>query len=145
MVIYLSPSRSGPETGFVAILLFLSLLYCLSNNELRRLASYYATSNFYVHFSRLQAKKKIMKNYVTGKAHEKHRPTSVFRHGSSRPIIYTLGAMAMAICHPLGQELVALPLRGLFWLMCALVSMPPRTPAMRSVLCLAPACPVGAR
>ena len=46
---YLSPSRSGPETGFVAIVLFLSLSYCLSNNELRRLASYYATSNFYVH------------------------------------------------------------------------------------------------
>ena len=45
----LSPSRSGPETGFVAIVLFLSLSYCLSNNELRRLASYYATSNFYVH------------------------------------------------------------------------------------------------
>ena len=46
---YLSPSRSGPETGFVAIVLVLSLSYCLSNNELRRLASYYATSNFYVH------------------------------------------------------------------------------------------------
>ena len=49
LMVYLSPSRSGPETGFVAIVLFLSLSYCLSNNELRRLASYYATSNFYVH------------------------------------------------------------------------------------------------
>ena len=36
---YLSPSGAGPKQA-------LSLLYCLWNTELRRLASYYATSNF---------------------------------------------------------------------------------------------------
>jgi hypothetical protein len=31
--------------------------------------------------SRLEAKKKIMKNFVTGKAHENHRRTSFFGTG----------------------------------------------------------------
>ena len=38
---YLSPSGAGPKQA-------LSLLYCTLNKELRRLASYYARSNFYV-------------------------------------------------------------------------------------------------
>jgi hypothetical protein len=44
---------------------------------------------------------------------------------------------------PASRALVSpppLPLRGLFWLVCALVFVPPRIPAKRSALGLAPAC-----
>ena len=61
---YLSPARSGPETGFVAICIGFRTKNCDVLPHIMQQVTFTSI------LSRFEAKKKIMKNYVTGKAHE---------------------------------------------------------------------------